>query len=464
MSTAKKLLVRAAAESQAGNARGNNEDNVYFNGDFITPRTIRQDFAIKTGDYSDINVFAVLDGMGRNNTGSFASLLGATRLDVVSNRVAFDTTNDTDSIVLDYIQSANAEVREQIKETGGVRTASTLALVIIENGVAHAYNAGDSRIYLFRDKQLVRLSRDHISVRGQQTVALSEEGVRNGGLTKYLGMAETEGALEPYRAKPFKIRKGDKILICSDGLTDYVDEEDIASCLARNREPFSITNELMILADKEDSADNVSVIVAEVVEPGINISEQNLLVMIAGAILLAGLIIGGILGYIIGMGSADSNTGFIDYNAGNNTVATNATTTTSPPPLLSGSDLSGSDAPAPDNGGTSSTAETTSTKYPTTTYPTSTTAPIMIEGMDLSPDDITLYVGQTYKMGLLLYPEDTDTSLVVWTSSDPSVATVDELGVVTCISRGNATITATIGDPENGGLTEDSIVRVKVRR
>lgn len=457
MSTAKKLLVRAAAESQVGNARGNNEDNVYFNGDFITPRTIRQDFAIKTGDYSDINVFAVFDGMGRNNTGSFASLLGATRLDVVSSRVAFDTSRDCDSIVLDYMQSANVEVREQIKETGGVRTASTIALVIIENGMVHAYNAGDSRIYLFRDKQLIRLSRDHISLRGQQSVALTEEGIRNGGLTKYLGMPEMDGALEPFRAKPFKMRKGDKLLICSDGLTDYVEEEDIASCMARNREPFSITNELMILADREDSADNVSAIVAEVIEPGLHISEQNLLVMIAAAILAVGITVGSLLGYIVGRGTADSNTGFIDYNAGTMTQQTNHSDTVNEPVLpVSGSDVSSSDL--------SSSDSTAGTKYPTTTYPTSTTAPIMIESMTLSPDsEFTIRVGDTYKMGILLVPDTTDLSVVVWTSSDEKVATVDENGVITAVGKGSATITATVGDPDNGGLYETVLVRVRNR-
>ena len=456
MSTAKKLLVRAAAESQVGNARGNNEDNVYFNGDYITPRTLRQEFAIKTGDYSDINVFAVFDGMGRNNTGSFASLLGASRLDVVASRVAFDTANDTDSIVLDYMQSANAETRDQIKETGGVRTASTIALLVIENGVAHAYNAGDSRIYLFRDKQLIRLSRDHISLKGQQSVSLTEEGIRNGGLTKYLGMPEADGPLEPYRAKPFKLRKGDKLLLCSDGLTDYVDEEDIAACLTRSKEPFAITNELMILADREDSADNVSVVVAEVTEPGLHISQQNMLILIAAAILTAGLIIGGILGYIIGLGSADSNTGFIDYTVG----TLPPTSHTNPPAYV----VSGGDVLTPSDVDTGGVTSTASTEYPVTTYPTSTTAPIMIESMTLSSSEFTLYVGKEYKIGCELSPADTDPSVVVWESTDPKIATVDATGVVKAVAKGTVKITATVGNPDNGGLVEECIVHVRISK
>ena len=51
MSEPNKIFIRAAAESNVGNARGNNEDNVYFNGDFITPRNISRPFAIKTGEY-----------------------------------------------------------------------------------------------------------------------------------------------------------------------------------------------------------------------------------------------------------------------------------------------------------------------------------------------------------------------------------------------------------------------------
>ena len=177
MAAASKLLVRAAAESQTGNARGNNEDNVYFNGDFISPRAIRKDFAMKTGDYSESNCFAVFDGMGRNNTGSYASLLAASRLDDVADRVAYDIGRDADSVVLEYVRSTNIEIREQIKDTGGVRTATTMALLLIDNGTAHAYNVGDSRIYLYRDRQLIKLSRDHIATGGDRSFALSGAAV-----------------------------------------------------------------------------------------------------------------------------------------------------------------------------------------------------------------------------------------------------------------------------------------------
>ena len=137
MSEANKIFIRAAAESNVGNARGNNEDNVYFNGDFITPRNISRPFAIKTGEYTDVNIFAVFDGMGRNNTGSFASLVAATELDSLADRISFDPDVTPDDAVLEYMQKTNEMIRDQRRETGGVRTASTMALLIIENGLFH---------------------------------------------------------------------------------------------------------------------------------------------------------------------------------------------------------------------------------------------------------------------------------------------------------------------------------------
>ncbi len=460
MGAAKGLLVRAAAESRTGYARGNNEDNVYFNGDFITPRTIRDDFAIKTGEYSDINVFAVLDGMGRNNTGSYASLLAATRLDDVVDRITFDTQRTPDEVVLDYIQETNVAIREQVHDTGGVRTASTLALLIIENGTARVYNAGDSRVYLFRDKQLIKLTRDHVSVKGQRTVALTEEGVRNGGLTKYLGMAEKDGDLEPYRAKPFKIKKGDKFIVCSDGISDYVDEEDMAACMLRRRDPFGHTNELMALALREECADNLSVVVVEVVEPGIHITQNMIMVAICCAALIVGIIVGYVFGYVLG---GNGKVRIVQEDPLNNLSGgtsvilgqedkkpEDSATEEKPQETVSSSDSTTSDA-------TTSTEESTE---PTTT---TTTKTYYCQGIDLStPTDVTIFVGDTFQIRWEIYPADIPTSGIVFTSSNEAVATVDAEGKITAIKGSNngrsATITLTCG-----GQTAEMIVRVKNR-
>lgn len=450
MAETRKLIVRAAGESRRGNARGNNEDNIYFNGDFITPRIIRDDYAIKTGEEADVNCFAVLDGMGRNNTGSFASLLAATRLDEVMDRVSFDTATSPDAAVLDYVHNTNIEVREQIKETGGVRTASTMALLIIENETAHAYNAGDSRIYLFRDRQLIRLSRDHVSARGQQNVTLTEEGARNGGLTKYLGMPESSGELEPYRAKPFKLHKGDKFLICSDGVSDYLDEETIADCLSKRKDPFGHTSELLSLAIAENSADNVSAIVAEVMDTGMHITTNMIFGAVCTMVMLVSLLFGGMLGYIAGAGSTTNNVGFVEYADSENDYSY---TTMPPAPTQYVSDSDGV-----------ATTSVDVTEFPTTTYPTTTTTAYPAESFTIDNKEFTLKVGQEYTFGVIIYPLDAGIPLsaVHWESSDPNVATVSDTGTVTAVGRGSCTITATIlGNTEDANLVQTAKVHVR---
>lgn len=479
MSVSDRLVVRASAESRVGNARGNNEDNVYFNGDFITPHTIQQDFAIKTGEPADLNCFAVFDGMGRNNTGSYASLLAATRLDELIDRLLYEPGSDIDAQVLSYIQQTNTEVRNQINETGGVRTATTVALVLIVNGNLHAYNAGDSRIYLYRDNNLMQLSRDHVSASGQRSVILTDDDVRNGGLTKYLGIMAEEGELEPFRAKPFKIKKGDKILICSDGLSDYVDDDSITACLSKPKDPFGHTNELMKSALAFSSADNISAIVIEVGEPGFKPTKNMILIGIGIAVFLLGLMIGILFGYRMGLAGfgrkEPQNYGFnddlpsggyteniTDDNGDDDFIPEPASNSDTSPSDASPSDTSpsastlGSPSVSAPSGSTVSTSSPT--LYPPTTHPTSSTKPILVESLTIAPEhkDFTLNVGKTQQIIVTVIPTDIPEEYVTWTSDDTSKVTVDEKGLVTAVAPGKAEITVKIGK-----LTDKCIVRVR---
>ncbi len=441
MQTSGKILIRAAAESNVGNARGNNEDNVYFNGDYITPRNIGRPFAIKTGEYTDVNVFAVFDGMGRNNTGSFASLVAATKLDAVTDRIAFDTDVTPDDAVLTYMQETNELIRDQRRETGGVRTASTMALLIIEHGNAHIYNVGDSRVYLYRDKQLVKLTRDHVAVEGQKSVALTEEGVRHGRITKFLGMNSREGKMEPFRAKPFKVKKGDKFLVCSDGLSDQLDEDEITVCLAKRKDPFGHTNELMALAMSDDSDDNVSAIVVEAVEPGFHITQNMIFVAVGCLIMAVGVLIGFVFGWLIGS-TQSSYEGLDDYSE----IEMDQT-------IVQG--VSGSDMTTE-----TTTAASVSSAIPTT-VPNSSTASEEVQytvyGLTLRQNnDITLQRGRTTTLSVEINPDNVPQSYVKWSSDNEKVATVDENGKVKALKAGQATITATAGN-----ATVTCLVRVK---
>ena len=439
MSEANKIYIRAAAESNVGNARGNNEDNVYFNGDFITPRNISRPFAIKTGEYTDVNIFAVFDGMGRNNTGSFASLVAATELDSLADRISFDPDVTPDDAVLEYMQKTNEMIRDQRRETGGVRTASTMALLIIENGSAHVYNVGDSRVYLFRDKQLVKLTRDHVAVEGQKSVSLTEDGIRHGRITKFLGMNSREGKMEPYRAKPFKVKKGDKFLVCSDGVTDQLDEDEITVCLAKRKDPFGHTNELMALSMTDDSDDNVSAIVVEAIEPGFHITQNMIMVAVGCLIMVFGAAIGFVFGWLVGSTSSEYE-GLDDYDSGYYEIVKG----------VSGSDLSSEEEEV------STTTTKMSTTVPNQNSDTSEEVQYKVYGLTLrQSNDITLKKGKTVQLSVEINPDNVPQSYVKWSSDNEKVATVDENGKVKAIKKGQATITASAGN-----VTVTCLIRV----
>ncbi|MBQ9901487.1 MAG: Ig-like domain-containing protein [Clostridia bacterium] len=439
MSEANKIFIRAAAESNVGNARGNNEDNVYFNGDYITPRNISRPFAIKTGEYTDVNIFAVFDGMGRNNTGSFASLVAATRLDALADRISFDPDVTPDDAVLEYMQDTNELIRDQRRETGGVRTASTMALLIIEHGNAHVYNVGDSRVYLYRDKQLVKLTRDHVAVEGQKSVALTEEGIRHGRITKFLGMNSREGKMEPYRAKPFKVKKGDKFLVCSDGVTDQLDEDELTVCLGKRKDPFGHTNEIMALSMSDDSDDNVSAIVVEAVEPGIHIT-QNMIMVAMGCLIMAfGVAVGFVFGWLVGSTSSEYE-GLEDFNNDNYIVQ----------PKVSDSDVSS------DTENVSMVSSAIPTTVPNKDKTSSEEVQYTVYGLTLRQNnDITLKRGKTVTLSVEINPDNVPQSYVQWSSDDEKVATVDQNGKVKALKHGQATITASAGN-----VTVTCLIRV----
>ena len=339
------------------------------------------------------------------------------------------------------MQETNELIRDQRRETGGVRTASTMALLIIEHGNAHVYNVGDSRVYLYRDKQLVKLTRDHVAVEGQKSVALTEEGIRHGRITKFLGMNSREGKMEPYRAKPFKVKKGDKFLVCSDGVSDQLDEDELTVCLAKRKDPFGHTNELMALSMSDDSDDNVSAIVVEAIEPGIHITQNMIMVMVGCLIMMFGVAVGFVFGWLVGSTSSEYE-GLNDYDSGyyNMEVIKG----------VSGSDLSSEVTEV------SNASSTIPTTVPNKEETSSEDVQYTVYGLTLrQSNDITLKRGKSVKLSVEINPDNVPQSYVQWSSDNEKVATVDENGKVVAKKKGKATITA-----RAGGRTATCLIRV----
>lgn len=204
-----------------------------------------------------LRLFAVADGMGGHRGGEVAS---ATALETLRSHLRAGGGD-----LLDAVRRANRAVLERAAtDTAltGMGTTLTAALGTDE-GVTLAH-VGDSRAYLLRAGVLRRLTTDH---------SLVGELVREGRIT------EAEATMHPYRSVvtralgvddalevdivPVPLEPGDRVLLCSDGLTSMLPDTTIAEVLAAEADPTRAANRLVDLANEAGGEDNITVVVID---------------------------------------------------------------------------------------------------------------------------------------------------------------------------------------------------------
>ena len=223
-------------------------------------RSSNQDLALE-----ESNLFAVADGMGGHAGGEVAS-----RVAVDSLRSAFSRQPSMDGL-RQAVAEANGAVWSQGQNQSELRgmgtTITAVALVAGADGrdVIALANVGDSRAYVFSGGRLVQVTSDH---------SLAEEKVRQGELT------EAEAAVHPHRhiltralgVSPdvdvdlweLHLREGDRILLCSDGLTNEVGFDQLAEVLGTVGDPAEAAQALVQAALDHGGSDNVTVLVVDV--------------------------------------------------------------------------------------------------------------------------------------------------------------------------------------------------------
>ena len=180
-------------------------------------------------------IFGVFDGMGGEERGEAASLLAAETLR------DWDLSERGASLEA-YCREANRRITAYTEEEELRCCGATAALLLLDGRGAVACNLGDSRIYRLRDGELTRLSEDHI---------LPMFGGKKGPLIQYLGLPETESLLEPTLAE-CPVRDRDLYILCTDGLTDMVSEEDIAEFCRNADQPDPFGGVRTLREDEEE--------------------------------------------------------------------------------------------------------------------------------------------------------------------------------------------------------------------
>lgn len=207
---------------------------------------------------------AVADGVGGGPAGDFAS---ATFI----HRLAAGTLDGLEPVQLaDTVRSANWDLRAHVERDpslSGMATTFTGLFAARDGGLLLAHT-GDSRAYRLRDGELLQLSRDDSLVqalvdRGLVSIADAASHPRRNIITASLSGAERDAAT----VTGHDARVGDRWLLCSDGLTDYVPDAEIRALLMGCADAETAAEACVAIALDAGSHDNVTAVVCDVVDP-----------------------------------------------------------------------------------------------------------------------------------------------------------------------------------------------------
>ena len=252
------FLIQAACVSDTGKIRKNNEDNLYFHNQLLpvvhrgTGTILRFQTALRRR-----LCMAVFDGMGGENFGEDASYVAAVRLkQQCRNWSARFKTNE--EFIPECIESINEAVVKTKKERGTDRMGTTLVMASFDKESVWIGSLGDSRAYRLRGKVLEKLTVDHVSRQ-------PEGSKRKAPLTQYLGIDPDELLIEPHIVQ-IKLKDGDRFLLCSDGVTDMLTEDEISTLMLQYVDPDSCAQALVDAANSHGGRDNITVIVCTIIE------------------------------------------------------------------------------------------------------------------------------------------------------------------------------------------------------
>ena len=245
------MRLTCAARTDPGRRRENNEDS----------------FCIR----EELGLFLVADGMGGHVGGEIASRLvvEAVERSIAATVAAGDAQRSTDKpgdrLKAAY-NEANRKLADRIAADASLQGMATTAVALLAGGASFAIaHVGDSRAYRYRSNRLARLTRDHSWVEEQVRAGLlTPEAARQHPwrhvVTRALAGTEDIDA----EVAELSLEAGDRVLLCSDGLTAVVSDDGIAAQLREDRPPADVCRELVSRANAAGGPDNVTVVLIDV--------------------------------------------------------------------------------------------------------------------------------------------------------------------------------------------------------
>ena len=240
------MQLRFGASTDVGRMRTNNEDSYL----------------------SEAPVAAVADGMGGHRAGEVASAIAMEELAALRGKGPWPNDRAATDDLKRAIVRANRRIREMAAGDRELNVMGTTLVALLEDGDAvHLANVGDSRAYLLRQGELTQVTVDHTLVQelideGRLSPEDAERHPQRSMITRALGVDhQVEIDLFTY-----KLQLGDRLLLCTDGLSGVLEPAKIRNVLLRVRDSQKAADRLVAMANEGGGPDNITVIVIDTEE------------------------------------------------------------------------------------------------------------------------------------------------------------------------------------------------------
>jgi PPM family protein phosphatase len=221
----------------------------------------RKDNQDAFGVEEDLGFFIVADGIGGLERGSFASKYVVSELCKSIREKRCDKAKKNE--VLTFINDSISELSNTLNAFEGGNIGSTIVLALLLGRSAYMAHLGDSRAYLLRGNILKRLTKDH-----NLASLLLDEGVINSRdalshplrhvLTKFVGMKNATPDIEVILLEP-----GDRLLLCTDGFSGTIEDDEIASILLESNELNPVLKKIISKANEAGGNDNITALLID---------------------------------------------------------------------------------------------------------------------------------------------------------------------------------------------------------
>ncbi len=266
--------IKVYSLTHIGLVRSKNQDNFYCEG--ITPGSENESFA--KGSVFSMDkplLFGVFDGMGGHLHGERAASIA-----VETCGQLFDNYGGGNpyGVLNEICRVSNQRICDEMETVIKGRMGSTASMLLFEHGLAFICNLGDSPVFLIRGGTIKQISYEHTERRNYEQAFGDNYNYnkrRKFRLTQHLGILPGEAKLSPYNSQR-DIRCDDKFLICSDGLTDMVEKEEIASIVSNARSLENASRTLLERALENGGRDNITIILCEIgKQPTLNSNKKK---------------------------------------------------------------------------------------------------------------------------------------------------------------------------------------------